>query len=133
MILTPLNGGTIWVVTFVSNSNATVTGHSIADGIYTATLNSSLVTASSGGAAMTTTRPTDTFYRLFGDFAANGRVNSTGSGELNLSFGLNYLSATSLGFLDYFDYLGNGRVNSTSSAALNLNFGSFWRNINATI
>jgi Bacterial Ig-like domain (group 3) len=131
VILTPLNGGTIWVATFASNSNATVTGHSIADGIYTATLNSSLVTAISGGATMTTTRPTDTFYRLFGDVAANGRVNSTDSGTLNLSFGLNYLSSS--GYLDYFDYLGNGRVNSTDSAALNLNFGSFWHGFSATI
>jgi hypothetical protein len=80
---------------------------------------------------MTTTRPTDTFYRLFGDFNVDGRVNSTDSGTLNLSFGLNYLSAS--GYLDYFDYLGTGRVNSTDSAALNLNFGSFWRNISATI
>jgi Putative Ig domain/Galactose oxidase, central domain/Bacterial Ig-like domain/Kelch motif len=133
VVLTPLNGGTIWVVTFVSNSNTTVTGHSIADGIYTATLNSTLVTAVSGGATMTTTRPTDTFYRLFGDFNADGRVNSTDAGTLNLSFGLNYLSAASLGYLDFFDYTGGGRVNSTGSGELNLNFGSFWRNINATI
>jgi hypothetical protein len=132
-VLTPLDGGAIWVVTFASNSNATVTGHSIADGIYTATLNSSLVTAVSGGAVMTTTRPTDTFYRLFGDFAANGRVNSTDSGTLNLSFGLNYLSAAAAGYLDYFDYLGTGRVNSTDSGELNLNFGSFWRGFAATI
>jgi predicted outer membrane repeat protein len=131
VVLTPLNGGTIWVVTFASNSNATVTGHSIADGIYTATLNSSLVTAVSGGAAMATTRPTDTFYRLFGDVAASGHVNSTDSGMLNLSFGLNYLSSS--GYLDYFDYLGAGRVNSTASGELNLNFGSFWRGFTATI
>ena len=132
-VLTPLNGGTIWVVTFATNSNATVTGHSIADGIYTATLNSSLVTAVSGGATMTTTRPTDTFYRLFGDFNGDGHVNSTDSGTLNLSFGLNYLSPAASGYLDYFDYLGTGRVNSTGSGELNLNFGSFWRNISATI
>ena len=133
VILTPLNGGTIWVVTFASNSNATVTGHSIADGIYTATLNSTLVTAVSGGAVLPTVRAPDTFYRLFGDFNADGRVNSTDAGTLNLSFGLNYLSAASLGYLDYFDYTGGGRVNSTSSGELNLNFGSFWRNMNATI
>ena len=60
-------------------------------------------------------------------------MNSTDSGTLNLSFGLNYLSAASAGYLDYFDYLGTGRVNSTDSGELNLNFGSFWRNINATI
>ena len=131
VVLTSLNGGTIWVVTFVSNSNATVTGHSIADGIYTATLNSSLVTAVSGGASMTTTRPMDTFYRLFGDFNSDGHVNSTDSGTLNLSFGLNYLSSS--GYLNYFDYLGNGRVNSTDSGELNLNFGSFWSNLKATI
>jgi fibronectin-binding autotransporter adhesin len=133
VVLTSLNGGTIWVVTFASNSNATVTGHSIADGIYTATLNSSLVTAVAGGVTMTATRPKDTFYRLFGDFNADGRVNSTDAGTLNLSFGLNYLSAAALGYLDFFDYTGGGRVNSTGSGELNLNFGSFWRNINATI
>jgi FG-GAP-like repeat len=133
VVLTSLNGGTIWVVTFASNSNATVTGHSIADGIYTSTLNSSLVTAVVGGAVMTTTRPADTFYRLFGDFNGDGRVNSTDAGTLNLSFGLNYLSAAALGYMDYFDYSGGGRVNSTSSGELNLNFGSFWRNMNATI
>jgi hypothetical protein len=58
-------------------------------------------------------------------------VNSTDAGTLNLSFGLNYLSAS--GYLDYFDYLAAGRVNSTGSGQLNLNFGSFWRNMNATI
>ena len=131
VVLTSLNGGTIWVVTFVSNSNATVTGHSIADGIYTATLNSSLVTAVSNGAEMTTTRPTDTFYRLFGDFAGNGRVNSTDSGTLNLSFGLNYQSVS--GYLDYFDFAGSGRVNAMTAGELNLNFGSFWRGFAATI
>jgi alpha-L-arabinofuranosidase len=132
VILTPLNGGTIWVVTFESNSNATVTGHSIADGVYTATLNSSLVTAVSGG-TMTTTRPTDTFYRLFGDYLADGYVNSTGSGMLNLSFGLNYLSPAASGYLDFFDYNSDGRVNSMDSGELNLNFGSYWYGFTATI
>jgi hypothetical protein len=131
VILTPLDGGTIWVMTFASNANATVTGQSIADGIYTATLNSTLVTSVSWGTTMTQIRSTDTFYRLFGDFNSDGHVNSTDSGTLNLSFGLNYLSSS--GYLAYFDYLGNGRVNSTDSGQLNLNFGSFWRNINATI
>jgi Bacterial Ig-like domain (group 3) len=133
VVLTPLNGGTIWVVTFASNSNATVTGHSIADGIYTATLNSSFVTSVLWGTTMTQIRSTDTFYRLFGDFNADGHVNSTDAGTLNLSFGLNYLSPASTGYLDYFDYFGAGRVNSTDSGELNLNFASFWRNINATI
>jgi hypothetical protein len=100
--------------------------------IYTATLNSSLVTAASGGATMTTTRPTDTFYRLFGDFNADGHVNSTDSCTLNLSFGLNYLSPAASGYLDFFDYLGTSRVNSTDSGRLNFNFGSFLSNINAT-
>ena len=134
VILTPLNGGTIWVVTFASNSNASVTGHSIADGIYTATLNSSLVTGRRPAEqCFPRLRPADLLLllRLFGDFNTDGRVNSTDSGTLNLSFGLNYLSSS--GYLDYFDYLGNGRVNSTDSGELNLNFGSFWRNINATI
>jgi IPT/TIG domain len=131
VILTSLNGGTIWVVTFASNANAAVTGRSIADGIYTATLNSSLATAVSGGATMATTRPTDTFYRLFGDYLGDGRVNSTGSGELNTSFGLNYLS--SAGYMDFFDYNGAGRINSMDSAALNLNFGSYWYGFAATI
>jgi hypothetical protein len=65
------------------------------------------------------------------DFTGNGRVNSTDSGELNLSFGLNYLSSS--GYLAFFDYLGTGPVNSSDSGELNLNFGSFSRNINATI
>jgi uncharacterized repeat protein (TIGR03803 family)/predicted outer membrane repeat protein len=131
VVLTSLDGGTIWVATFAGNSSATVTGHSIADGIYTATLNSSLVTAVSGGAMMTTTRPTDTFYRLFGDSMANGHVNSMDSGMLNLSFGLNYLSSS--GYLNYFDYNSSGRVNSTDSGELNLNFGSCWYGFAATI
>jgi hypothetical protein len=133
VILTPLNGGTIWVVTFASNSNATVTGHSIADGIYTATLNSSLVTAVSGGATMTTTRRTDAFYRLFGDFNADGRVNSLDDAMLNSIFGMNYLSLAASEYLDFFDYSGNGRINSTDSQAINLNFGAYWRGFTATI
>jgi hypothetical protein len=83
------------------------------------------------GVTLAATRSTDTFYRLFGDFTADGSVNSTDSGQSNLSFGLNYLSAS--GYLDYFDYLGNGRVNSTGSGELNANFGSYWYGFAATI
>jgi hypothetical protein len=130
VVLTPIDGGTTWVATFASNGNASVVGQSIADGIYTATLNSSLVTA--GSLTMTAVRPPDTFYRLFGDALGTGRVNSTDSGMLNNSFGLDY-SSTGSGYLDYFDYLGNGRINSTDSGELNLNFGSYWRGFAATI
>ena len=56
LVLTSLNGGTTWVVTWVSGggTGGTVTGHSIADGVYTITLANS-------------NRSTDTFYRLYGN------------------------------------------------------------------
>src|ERR1043165_654089 len=61
-VLTSLNGGATWVVTWSSVTGNNIVGRSIADGVYTITLNSSNVTSVFDGAMMTTSRPADTFY-----------------------------------------------------------------------
>jgi hypothetical protein len=107
-----------------------VTGHSIADGAYTIALDSTQVTAVSGGSTMTTSRPTDTFYRLYGDFNADGRVNVTDTGKLTTTFGL---TTGTPGYLDYFDFNADGRVNVTDSGAITSRFGTFWNGFTVTI
>jgi hypothetical protein len=79
---------------------------------------------------MTTTRPTDTFYRMYGDFNADKRVNSSDNNRFNTSFGLT--TGTS-GFLDYFDFNADGRVNSTDNNQFNVRFGTFWNGFGVTI
>jgi len=62
-----------WVITF---SGAGVTGGSIADGVYDITLNASAITSEFNPTSTVQPRPTDTFYRLFGDAQGTGKVNT---------------------------------------------------------
>ena len=132
--LTSLNGGTIWVVTWATSANNTIVGRSIADGVYTITLNSASVTAVSDGAVMMTTRPTDTFYRLFGDFTgyASGfaRVNNSD----NLQFNNTYLKTTgAAGYFPAFDFNGDGSISNTDNLQFNNRYLSAWSGFTPTI
>ena len=42
------------------------------------------------GSPMTTTRAQDVFYRMYGDFNADLRVNATDTAKYNTTFGINY-------------------------------------------
>jgi hypothetical protein len=64
---------TQWVVTF---SGSGVTAGSIANGAYDITLNASSISVEGNPAAAISPRPTDTFYRLFGDINGDGAVNA---------------------------------------------------------
>jgi regulation of enolase protein 1 (concanavalin A-like superfamily) len=90
---------TQWVVTF---SGPGVVGNSIANGVYDITLNSAAVAAESNPMATVASRPTDTFYRLFGDFNGDEVVNV--SDEFQFSKALNT-------YTPIFDYNGDGTVN----------------------
>lgn len=110
------NGGLSWVVTF---SGAGVVGGSIANGVYNITLNSSAVSAVSGGGTLAASR-TDTFYRLYGDINGDKRVNATDLAQMNNTFGLR---STQVGFIAGFDVNNDGRINATDLAQLNNTFG----------
>src|SRR5262249_5253446 len=76
------DGGFTWILTF---SGAGVVAGSIADGVYDITLNASAVTDADGqtlGASRT-----DTFFRLFGDYNGDGRVNNTDLNKFSSAFG----------------------------------------------
>ncbi len=127
--LTSLNGGTVWVLTFLTGTNNTVTGHSIADGVYNVTLAPTGVTLSNQATA-STTRPTDTFYRLFGDNNGSKRVNPVSASQFNNTFGLQTGQA---GYLDFFDFNGDGRVNAVDASSFNNRFGSSWSGFTPSI
>ena len=85
---TSLSGGKIWVMTFSSASGNTVTGHSIADGVYTLTVTSADITAVAGGSTMTTARAKDTFYRLYADTNGQQRVSNADLLAFNSTYSL---------------------------------------------
>ena len=128
--LTSLNGGTTWVVTFSTATGNIITGHSIADGVYTINLNSADVTAVSGGSTMTTTRATDTFYRLFGDFNGSKRVNALSANQFNNTNG--HVTGDAA-YLAFFDFNGDGRTNATDANQFNNRNGSTWSGFTSTI
>ena len=127
---TSLNGGTIWVMTFSSGSGNSVTGHSIADGVYTLSLNNADVTAVSGGSAMTTTRATDTFYRLYGDVIGAQNVNANDVGKLSTSYTLQTGHAHYLACLDY---SATGVVNANDVGHFSSRYTSSWSGFTPTI
>lgn len=106
--LNPSSDGsaTQWAVSF---SGASVVGNSIANGVYDITLIPSAVTSDANPAVSVQSRPTDTFYRLFGDVNGDGVVNAGDNFELKIALST-YDAAL--------DYYGNGVIN----AADNLQF-----------
>ena len=101
-----IDDGHTWLVTF---SGTSVTGNSIADGVYDITLNASAVTADVGSGTLAASQ-TDTFFRLFGD--SNGDASVTSRPDVQnfaASFGS---SNTSSAYLAYFDYNADGSITS---------------------
>lgn len=127
--VTPLQGGLVWVVTWNSTP-----GHSIADGVYTIDLASSAVTSIATGAPMTLVRPTDTFYRLFGDSSGyesgTARVNA---GD-NVTLSTAWLKSTgTAGYSVAVDSDADGRVNAGDFTPFSSRWLSVWSNFTPTI
>jgi hypothetical protein len=79
---------------------------------------------------MTTTRPTDTFFRLFGDVNGDKKVNASDANQFNNTFGL---ASGLAGYLALFDFTGNGSTNAADANQFNNRFGSAWSGFTATI
>ena len=96
-------GSTQWVVTFSGNG---VAGKSIANGIYDITLNGAAVSVEGNPSATVASRPTDTFYRLFGDSNGDGVVNAADNFKLK---------AALTTYNSIFDSNGDGVVNAADN------------------
>jgi uncharacterized repeat protein (TIGR03803 family) len=107
------NGGsTQWVVTF---SGAGVAGGSIANGVYDITLDMTKVTIEGNASGTVLSRPTDTFYRLFGDINGDRVVNV--SDEFQFSKAMNSYNPA-------FDFNGDGTVNLADEFQASKSFSS---------
>ena len=115
IVVTSLNGGTTWVVTWASS-----TGHSIANGVYQITLVNS--------------NATDTFFRLYGDYlgykSGAAAVTSSDTADYNLTYGK---SSGTAGYFAGLDYAGTGSVLSGDTADYNLFYGTSWSSFTPTI
>jgi hypothetical protein len=73
-IVLNINGQTVVLVQFTGPG---IIGGSLADGSYTFTINSSLITLPGGGAYNGGVNQTFQFFRKFGDINGDGKVNAT--------------------------------------------------------
>jgi hypothetical protein len=116
----PGSNGTKWAVTLTGKAAGVLA--SIADGVYTITLNPAGVFAAADGAtAMAAgSGQTDTFYRLFGDINGDHVVNAADN--------LKFRTALSV-YNAIFDYNGDGAVNAADNlkfrTALSTTLGDF--------
>ena len=94
---------TQWAVSF---SGAGVVGNSIANGVYDITLTSADVTSDANPSVTLQSRPTDTFYRLFGDINGDGVVNAADNFQFKTALST-YNAA--------FDYNDDGVVNAADN------------------
>ena len=112
------------VVTLTFSGDQTQYG-SLIDGNYQLTIDATKVqdTAGSnlgGGNYLFGAQAADKFFRFYGDFDGNARVNPS-----DLSYFLNTYGKTSTSpdYLWYFDYDGNGRVNASDLSYFLVNYG----------
>jgi hypothetical protein len=100
------DGGVTWFVTF---GGAGVSGNSIADGVYDILLDSTKVSAVSGGGTLASNR-SDTFFRLFGDINGDQQVNSlVDHTQFKKALG-SYTGQAA--YLAALDFNGDGQINS---------------------
>jgi dTDP-4-dehydrorhamnose reductase len=95
-----------WAVSF---GGAGAVGNSIANGVYDMTLNPAAVTSDANPAVNVQSRPTDTFYRLFGDINGDGVVNAADNFQFKTALAT-YNAA--------FDSNGDGVVNAADNFQL---------------
>jgi IPT/TIG domain len=122
MNLTSLSGGAIWVVTWVSGggAGASVTGRSIANGVYDITL------ANSG-------RATDTFYRLYGDIQGGGVAKVNNADNSQFALGAYLQTNGSDSYQAGFDYFGTGSVNNPDVGQFGADYLATWSGFSPTI
>jgi uncharacterized repeat protein (TIGR03803 family) len=116
-----------WVVAF---SGAGVVGGTIANGVYDISLNAAAVTSAANPAVTAQSRPTDTFYRLFGDSNGDGRVNNA---DYAAFLNTNGLKSGQPGFNSAFDSNGDGRINNSDYALMLTDNGLRYSGFTATI
>ncbi len=107
-----------WVVTFTDPVKNSVIGHSIANGAYSISINSALVTAVSDGQNLSAGE-TDTFYRLYGDVTGGQSVTNVDANAFNRAWGNAYYSAAYNAALDYND---DGKYTNIDANAFNRAF-----------
>jgi hypothetical protein len=127
MVLTSLNNGASWVLSWTSAAGNNILGHSIADGVYDLTLTNS-------GQSLVNAQTTEVFYRLYGDAlgvtGGDARVNASDNQQFANTFLVtNGLSA----YQPAFDYLGNGKVNASDNQQFANRFLSTWNGFSPTI
>jgi hypothetical protein len=120
--LNPINGSsTQWAVTF---SGTGTVGKSIGNGVYDITMNASDVTSEANPTVAAQPRATDTFHRLFGDTAGNGKVKATQYNAFLAAFGT---SPGQSGYNAEFDIsLNGGLIKSTAYNDFLADLGLLW-------
>jgi hypothetical protein len=101
-----VNGQTVATLTFAGSG---IVGGSLADGRYTLTTHSGLVTDHQLGAALDGDR-VDPFFRLFGDSNGDGKVDGTDLAAFQAAYRSRQGMAN---YQWYFDYNGDGSIDST--------------------
>ncbi len=107
-----------WVVTFTDPVNGSVFGNSIANGAYSISINSAMVTSVTGGQNLSAGE-TDTFYRLYGDVTGVQSVKNVDANAFNRAWGNFYYSANYNAALDYND---DGKYTNIDANAFNRAF-----------
>jgi len=98
--------------------------------VYDITLNAAAVTSDANPAVLAQSRPTDTFYRLFGDAQGTGKVNSADYTAFLSTYGL---KSTAPGYLAYFADDGSTKIDSADYNAFLTNYGKKLSGFIATI
>jgi hypothetical protein len=112
------NGGATWTFTFAPGTASTEASASLADGIYTATLDAAKVT--DGAVAMAGSNPAVTFHRLSGDVNGSKSVNAADFNVFRAAFGK---TSGQQGYDAAFDFDGNGSVNASDFNQFRSRFG----------
>ena len=125
----PDGSATQWAVTFTGGS---VVGGSVANGVYDITLNAAAAASDATPAApavASQSRGTDTFWRLYGDFAGNGYVSGA---DYNAFLSTYNLKSTQSGYLAAFDATGtNARISNADYVFFNSDYGTRYKNVTA--
>ena len=110
-----------WAVTFTGKG---VVGKSIANGVYDISLNAAAVTSDANPSVTVQSRPTDTFYRLFGDINGDRVVNAADNFQFKIALST-YNAA--------FDANGDGVVNAADNFQFKQSMSTSFQGVGTTI
>lgn len=131
LAFTSPDGGSTWVLTFVTGNGHTVTGHSISDGVYTLTVDNTKITSTSDGLIMSMTRAQDVFYRLFADGNADLTVDWTDYSQKQLTFGR--FTGVDTQYDPVCEFNGDGRIVILDSNQNHLRLSTTWSGFTPTL